>query len=406
VFVIAPPAGPILSTGQLAMLDLRSGGVTPLGIQGVSPRYVPTGHLVYAAEDGSVRAVPFDEASLTVTGSTVPLLEAVAVKVNGEADFDVSAAGRLIYVQGNIDGLERSLVWVDRDGREDPIAAPPRTYQYPRLSPDGRRVALDVREDVFSIWVLDLSAETLTRLALGEGGHTYPTWTRDGGRIAYQYQAGADIGWKASNNTGVPEVLAAAVGGGGDARAPSPYFFTPDGTALVFRDQANPESGDDLVMISLEKDSVLWRLGGDFSERNAELSPDGRWMAYQSDESGTMEIYVRPFPDVQADQVQVSNSGGIHPLWSRDGRELFYLQLGATRQLVSVSVETGGTGRTFGFRGREVVMEWPYFASAVGRTYDVSPDGRFLAVKALEAASPEITVVLNWFEELRQRTGN
>jgi serine/threonine-protein kinase len=404
VFVVDGTPGPGFD-GQLAVLDLESGEASRLGLEGISPKFVSTGHIVYAAEDGSVRAVPFDVRSLTVTGSPVPILEGVATKSSGAADFDVSRNGRLVYALGTAGALlRRTLVWVDRQGNEEAIAAEPRAYFNPRISPDARRVALDVREGDASIWIWDFLSETSILLGMGAGAHVYPTWTRDGQRVASV--GGGSISWKASNNTGVPEMIVDFPElSGTPAGTPSPYFFTPDG-ALVFRDQANPETDDDLVMVSLEGDSVVWRLNGDFIERNAELSPDGRWMAYQSDESGTFQIYVRPFPDVQADQVVVSNNGGTHPLWSRDGRELFYLMPGG-RQLMAVSVDAGDA-RTFVFRDRRVLMDWPYPPTGEGRMYDVGLDGRFLALKEFGtdgADAPEIHVVLNWFEELRERAG-
>ncbi len=347
---------------------------------------------------------------LTVTGSTNPLLEGVGVKDSGAAQFDISGDGRLVYVLGGAGtGAQRSLVWVDRDGGEEPIPAQPHFYALPRLSPDGRRLAVDTRGEDDDIWIWDFAGETLTRLILGDGANQYPAWTPNGERVAYTDGSG-DLYWMASNNTGAPELLAAAPG---SVDPPSPYFFTPDGTALVLRDRNNPETNDDLVMISIEDDApAIWRLNGDFRERNAELSPDGRWMAYQSDASGQFEIYVRPFPEVEEDQVQVSNNGGFSPLWSRDGGELFYLQPGVTTQLMSVSYDTAETDAAFAFRDREVVLEWPYITQSAGRTYDVSLDGRrFLAVEAAEGgggegSTPEITVVLNWFEELRERMGN
>ena len=292
------------------------------------------------------------------------------------------------------------------------IPASPQNYLYARLSPDGRRVALDngAGEDD-DIWIWDFTGETLTRLVLGDGTHSYPTWTPDGERIAYSDDSG-DIYWKASNNTGAPEVLVDSPGSEG-ADPPTPYFFTPDGAALVFRDIDHPHTDDDLAMISLEKDgSAVWRLNGDFLERNAELSPDGRWMAYESDESGRPEVYVRPFPEVEEDQVLISNDGGMFPLWSRDGRELFYVRPGASNQLMSVSIDTVEPGEAFVFRDREVVMEWPYSVRGQGRNYDISLDGqRFLALKAEgtgteQGGSVEINVVLNWFTELRERMGN
>jgi len=414
VFVIAQTGASPLAGGQLAVLDLRSGDVKRLGLTGASPRYIPTGHLVYAAEDGSIRAVAFDAGRREVTGSPVPLVEGVAVKNQGAANFDVSRDGRLVYFRGGAINEQRALVWVDRSLREEPINAPLRTYVYPRISPDGGRVVLDVRGEQQDIWIWDFASETSTRLILGEGAYYYyPIWTPDGERIAYSTDTG-DIYWKASNNTGVPQLLAGEVGGLGEGRSPGPYFFTPDGSALVFRDQANPETNDDLAMISLDADlQDGWRLNDDYRERNAELSPNGQWMAYQSDESGQFQIYVRPFPDVDRDQTTISNNGGTHPLWSRDGRELFYLEPGAGNpRLMSVSVEADDTSGVFPFGERQVVMEWPYYSTAEGRAYDVSLEGeRFLAIKSLGddgegASSTEITVIVGWQEVVRQRTGS
>ena len=389
-----------LSDGELAVLQLGTGEVTRLGIAGVSPHYVSTGHLVYAAEDGSVRAVPFDAVSLTVTGNPVPLVEGVAVKNSGAAAFAISESGSLVYVLGQ-SGAERTLAWVDRNGREQPLGAPPQNYFLARISPDGDRVALHEGGESNDIWIWDLALETLTRLIVGDGGGRYPVWTPDGDRVAYRGAGGVYA--KASNNTGTPELLAEAQNSG------SPYFFTPDESALVFR-QSNPETGNDLHMMTLpEGASPVWSLTGDFNERNAELSPNGRWMAYQSDESGEWQIYVRPFPEVDADQIQVSNTGGVYPVWSRDGRELFYLQRGSPAQLMSVSVDTDPTTQRFVVGGREALFEWTARQAGNGRHYDVAPDGqRFLVIKdGVERtegqASPPINVVINWTEELKAR---
>jgi len=273
-------------------------------------------------------------------------------------------------------------------------------------------MALETRGEDRGFWIWNFDGETLTRLLLGDGTYEYPLWTPNGERIAYGDES-RDLYWKASNNTGVPQMLAEAPGSGG-VGALSPYFFTLDGAGLVFRDSdtRSTTDGDDLVMISIEGDApAVWRLNGDYQERNAELSPDGRWMAYQSDESGEFEIFVRPFPQVEEGQVQVSNNGGRYPLWSRDGSELFYLQPGADFQLMSVSSDTDETDRSFAFRDREVVLEWLYYHRGNGRSYDVSPDGqRFLAIKdgteAVQGATRVTYIVTNWFEELRERMGN
>ncbi len=178
---------------------------------------------------------------------------------------------------------------------------------------------------------------------------------------------------------------------------------------MIFREQDHPDTLDNIGMISIEEGSEPeWLLRSEFNERNAELSPDGRWMAYQSDESGHPEIYVRPFPNVEDGRWQVSNAGGMFPLWSRDGRELFYLtRPEGTRRLMVVPVQTNPT---FAPENPQELIEWPYSPAAEGRTDDVSPDGqRFLAVNTIpleadgDVSPPQINIVLNWFEELKER---
>ena len=399
--------GSALTTGQLAVLDLESGDVTRLGLAGVSPHYVSTGHLVYATGDSSVRGVPFDLNSLEVVGSPVPLIDEVTVKANGAANFDISDAGRLVYVRGGGQGEPRSLVWVDREGREEEIGIPPSNYLYPRISPDGGRVA--VQGGSRAIWIWDFEQEIRTGLTVG-GDASYPTWSLNGDRLAYS--RGGNFYAKASNNTGTADLLAADPRSEG-AADPNPHFFSPDGMALVFRDQETPETDDDLVMISLEGgEEPVWSLRGDYRELNGELSPDGRWMAYQSDQSGEFQVYVRPFPHVDDDLVAISNNGGIEPLWSRDGRELFYMQPGggSPTLLMSASIETNDADGTLASGGRVAILEWPYSLVGEGRSYDVSPDSqRFLALKQGTAdgegdsARPAITVVLNWYQEVLER---
>ena len=207
--VFATAEGGLLASGQLAVLDLGTGEITRLGLAGTSPHYVSTGHLVYAAVDGVVRAVPFDAATLEVVGDPVPLVEGVVTKSSGAADFSISENGRLVYASGRADAGLRDLVWVDRDGREEPIAAPSRNYVIARVSPDGTRVALDTRDQENDIWVWDFAREVLTGLTvmprLDQHGH----WTPDGRRVVFSStrEGPSNIYSKAADGTGPVERL-------------------------------------------------------------------------------------------------------------------------------------------------------------------------------------------------------
>ncbi len=391
-------------TAQVVVESLSTGERKLLIDGGSDAHYLPTGHLVYAFEDG-LFAVAFDPDSLTVAGRTVPLVRGVMRATGtGAANYGVADDGTLVYVTGGGAAGLRSLVWVDREGREEAIPIERSQYVYPRISPDGRRVALADLTSDGDLWVWDFVGETRTRLTLGANGGTYPVWTPDGTRIAYNPGIGDAIDWKAANNTGRPERLATGVSISGGAAFP--HFFSPSGDELVFRAQASPESGNDIGMITIGGDAEpVWLLHEPYHERNAELSPDGRWMAYQSDQSGRWQIYVRPFPHVDDGLWQVSNAGGLRPLWSRDGRELFFLEPGPPERLIAVAIEA--TETAFSFGSRMPLLDWPYLgASGPGaRTYDVSDDGQqFLAIKegGAEETTARIIVVQNWFEELRR----
>ena len=383
--------------------SLSSGDRTVLVKGGADGRYVPTGHLVYALEDG-VFGVAFDPDRPGVSGGPVPLTQRVRRAngaTTGAANYGISRDGTLVYVTGGGVDTLRTLAWIDRKGVAEDVRIEPSNYIYPRISPDGTRVALDDRNGSNDIWIWHFELGTRTRLVVGTGGQ-YPIWSADNTRILFDSGTG-DVNRKASSNVGQTERLTSGLGAPGN-RSPSPYFLSPGGTELVFRDQGNPKTDDDINLIEL-KDGAKPRplLNGPYIERNAELSPNGRWMAYQSSESGRFEIYVRPFPNVDDDRVQVSNAGGLYPLWSRDGRELFYLEPAAGMlPLMSVAVDTSGRTLVPGTRTR--LFDWVFPAGAEGRPYDVSPDGkRFLGFKdAGNTASAQIIVVEHWLNELKR----
>ena len=392
VFTIA--TGQPRTTGQLAVVDLASGAVTSLGLAGVSARFVSTGHLVYATGDGSVEAVPFDATGRRVTGTPVPVLGSVAIKNPGAATFDLSDTGRLVYVEGGTGGarFERSFVWVDREGGEELLAAPVGPYRHPRVSPDGIHMAVDLADEQSDIWIWDLVREMpLRRLTFDSASDFLPHWMPNGERILFT-----------SDRTGRPSVFARLADGAGDAvrLTEGPFGFlnavTPDGARILVR---TGENGADLHAFPVDgKDAPEVLLNTGFDEQNATLSPDGRWMAYQSNESGRDEIHVRPFPNVTAGHWQLTNGGGTEPLWNTTRNELFYRD-GPRLMVVSVQFEP-----SFSHGPPAMLFEGSYVSGAQ-RSYDVSPNGqRLLMMKDMaQDGGQRISFVLNWDQELKER---
>jgi Tol biopolymer transport system component len=389
-----------IENANVAVLDLGTGQSTTLIRGGSDAEYVHTGHLVYASA-GTLRAVRFDPTRRSVLSDPVPVVEQILMLESGAADFRISEQGTLAYVPGGRGGAMgpvRSIVWVHRQGGEEPIGAPPRTYAVPRLSPDGTRVALDIRDQERDIWIWDFGRKTLTRLTTKPIGDDVPVWTPDGRRIAYSSGIGGarNLFWQAADGTGAAERL---------TTSPSPHVptsFSPDGKALIFT-EVNSKTGTDLMQLRLDgapKAEPL--IQTPFLETAADISPDGRWITYQSNESGRPEVYVRPFPKVDGGRVQISTGGGSKPAWSRNGRELYFLAPNTAMMVVPVQ-----TSPTFTPGNASKLFDGPWFAQTAGRTYDVSPDGqRFLMIKDATADSTlalPINVVVHWTEELKAR---
>jgi serine/threonine-protein kinase len=294
----------------------------------------------------------------------------------------------------------RTLFWVDRQGRQTAINVPPRAYTYARLSPDGTRVALDARDQQNDIWIWDLARETLQRLTTDPGLNRIPVWSLDGKRVAYSAERDGQpegIYWQAADGSGTVEKLSVT------STQQGPSSFAPDGT-LVFVTPLNPPF--DLGMLtpgSPRREEML--LKSTFNEINGEVSPDGRWLAYESNEGSGAQIYLAAFPDVTSRKLAVSTGQGTRPLWSHDGRELFYYV--APDTIMAVTVSPGPSP----VLGKPVpVVKGPYAVPGnTGRHYDVSPDGRrFLLLKDVEAtgsgrpAPTEIHLVQNWLQELER----
>jgi serine/threonine-protein kinase len=287
-------------------------------------------------------------------------------------------------------------VWVDRQGRETPINAPPRAYGGLELAPDGTRIAFRIADQETDIWIWELARQTLRRFTFDPAFDGWPTWTPDSRHIIFSSERGGNrsVFWQAADGTGVAERLTERPNQNVNA-------VTPDGSRVVLSDTGT----NDLMLLTLGAErKVQPLLRTPFLERNAEISPDGRWLAYESNDSGRVEVYVRPFADVNSGRWQVSTDGGISPLWARNGQELFYVQ--PTGALMRVPVDKGTNWVTY---SPTTLVEGPYvwqLPAVAGRLYDVSRDGtRFLMLKPADEpdqTTASIVIVQSWIEDLKR----
>jgi serine/threonine-protein kinase len=363
---------------------------------GTQPRYALSGHLVYA-QGGTLMAVPFDPQRLEVTGTAVPVVEGVMQSpASGDSQYSFSATGSLVYIPGNMRAGQRALVWVNRQGAEQPLGAPPRPYRNPRISPQNRGVAATIDEQESHVWLYDFSREALTRLTFEGSTNLAPAWTPDGKHISFQ-----------SNSAGPPNVFWQGTDGSGGLErltttqfTQAPSSWSSDGQFLAFV-EISPTTGYDVWVLRLSDRKAQPFLQTPFNESAPQFSPDGRWLAYVSDESGRYEIYVRPFPG-PGGKYQISTEGGTEAVWNPKGGELFYRN-GDKMMAVEIATQAG-----FSAGKPKVLFEGHYQPTPLTLpNYDVSPDGqRFLMLKPVEAgdgAPTQINVVLNWFEELKRR---
>lgn len=391
---------------QVALLDLSTGQRKMLMRGARGAIYVASGHLVFAAGEG-LSAVRFDTTRREVVGNTVQVVDRVAKVTAGGTPAVVARAGTLAYVVGATDSgsLNRSLAWVDRHGQETLIHAPSRAYGSPSLSPDGTKVAVDSLEGQGGdIWVWDETRQTLARLTFDPASDISPNWTPDGRAIVF-----------ASTRDGPYALYArAADGTGSDVRVSTgahlqvPTSVTPDG-AFVVGYAVLPRTGRDLVRFALDAPRELQPspateealLKTPAAELNGDVSPNGRFLAYQSNESGRMEIYVRPYPSVSSGRWQVTTRGGSQPTWTRAGNELVYLD--DTGRIAAVSTETTTTFRA----GTPTLhLNTAYSVPNITRSYDVSSDGQlFVVIKdhPTQAVTPlTLVVVEHWSTELNR----
>lgn len=384
--------------GQIAVQTVGKTEHRSLIQGGMYPHYVPSGHLVYL-QSGTLMAVPFDAQQLAVTGAAIPIVEGVLQSTaNGDAQYSFSATGSLAYVPGaEAQSALLKLVWVNRSGMEQSLAAPEHAYINPRISPDGRRIALGITEQERQIWQYDVSRGTLTRSTFQGDNNLVPFWTPDGKRIVFTSNQGGqrNLFWQLADGSGGLERLSTS------EFVQIPGSWSADGQLLAYG-EVDASTGYHIWVLRLSDRKAQPFLETKFNESSPQFSPDGRWLAYVSDESGRKEIYIQPYPG-PGGKWQISTEGGVEPLWNRNGRELFYR---SGRKMMAVEIVTKPS---FSAGTPKMLFEGAYQLLPTISTpnYDVSPDGqRFLMLKSTEQAQPaptQINVVLNWFEELKQK---
>jgi dipeptidyl aminopeptidase/acylaminoacyl peptidase len=342
-------------------------------------------------------AVRFDPDTLRQAGTAVRVLDAGMLDMtSGAASVAVSSGGTIAYVPGGPMPLDTmTLAWVDKQGATTPISDEHHTFAYPSLSPDGSRLAVVIRAALDDIWICDSNRGAFTRLTFALGNNWAPVWTPNGQRVIFastRADGVLNLYWKSADGGGPEERLTTA------PTTQVPTSVTPDGRTLAFS-QADAKNGFDLWLLTLADRRATPFLQTQFNDRQAMFSPDGRWVAYTSDESGHDEVYIRPFPG-PGSRTPVSVGGGSDPRWRRDGRELFYRN-GDIVMSSNITVEP------------HVIAAPPRpmasvnsIASGFGLDYDVAADGRRivgLIDRGVPTTVPELHVVLGWFKDLNQK---
>jgi Tol biopolymer transport system component len=397
------PQGGQFADGQIVIQPVGGGARRTLINGGLHGWLTTTGHLIYVHQNTLFAQML--NSSLEAVGGPVPVVEGVNyVGGTGVAKMAVSDTGTLVYLPGTGDGAAE-FVWVDRQGREEKLGAPPQAYVAPRLSPDGTRVVAFSTEGDQDIWIWDTVRRTPGKLTSGPDSDTSPIWVDDR-QIIFRSNPGGvvDLFRRFADGTGTIERLS------NTPAAETPYSVLKDGRVLLA--QSPPGSTAPVlqaVTFGGQPEPKLDVLIPDLSVRqvNGEISPDGRWLAYQSPEGSTRdEIHVRPFPKTGSGHWQISTEGGQRPLWARSGKELFYIV--PNKGLTAVPVQSSPTDSAFKHGPAQVLFNVSkYRHVAFARTYDVSPDDqRFVFVTPVAAsadARPAITIVTNWFDDLRAR---
>jgi Tol biopolymer transport system component len=408
LYTTAPVTGTYQDT-TIVSQPLPSGPKQILLRGGYHGRYLPSGHLVYMRE-GTLFAVAFDVGRMQVTGPRAPAVEGVTSSAShGGAQFAASDRGTLAYVPGENRDAAFSIEWVDSAGRMGPLRATPGDYADLRFSPDGHRLALDIRDrDQRDVWVYDWERGALSRLTFDPTNDTRPVWTPDGRRIAFSSERAEkgirNLYWQRADGTGEAERITVS------NNHQWPGSWHPSGKFLAFSEIVRPKSSPDIMILPMEgSEASGWKpgkptvfLNSPSVQNTPEFSPDGRWLAYMSNESGRFEVYVRPFPG-PGGRWQVSTEGGKYPMWSRSHPEIFYSALDQRIMVAPYTLD----GNSFRAEKPRRWSEGLFTGRPTSFFFDLHPDGkRFALIKATEGP-PEVqpdkvVFILNFFDYLRR----
>jgi serine/threonine-protein kinase len=403
----ASRAGHTFDDGEIDAISLKNGDRKNILKGGSNPRYIASGHLAFV-HAGKLMVVPFDPTNLQVKGEPVAMVDGVTENPTvGAGQYAVAADGTLVYSAGSSAVAQRELVLMDRSGTARVLSAGKQPYEEVALSPDGRQIAVTTGAQTTDIWIHDIASGTEKQFT-SHGEHRSPVWSPDGKRLIYAGYTGKEdaeyvIFQKALDGAGSEQTLRVS-------ETPiQPWFTSPDGRSLIFEE--NGRGGNAASQLMAIDGSRAFRnlTPRDFDETWAQLSPDGHWLAFNSDESGQQEVYVQTFPGMIS-AVKISAGGGVHPQWSPDGKELYYLTTphsDAPRPfakrvgLMAASIEASPD---FHAGTPHLLFEGPFFEG--GHDYAVTHDGKgFILIRDSEPGqqTAELKVIVNWAGELRRR---
>jgi serine/threonine-protein kinase len=366
---------------ELAAIRLSDRKIVRLGVGGISPLFLSSGQIISVGFNGDLRLTPFDAKQLRVTGPSETVLQNVLTKSATVAEIAVSSSGTLVYLPGQ---AARQIVEFDRSGHPRVITPMLRDFRFPRYSPDGRRIAVTIGQPPsMDVWVYSIASGTLSKLTT-DGHSTTPVWSPDGRRVAWTVSGGANAGtwWRSWDGSDAPASLLPRSRG---------IVFSPKGDFFV----ANVGSPTVVTAVRLDSSRAQTPLM-QAQAPNSAISPDGKWLAYVADETGSLEVYIRPLPG-PGGHYPMSDGGGFEPMWSRNGTEIFYR---ASARLVVASIAMSPEPHVLR-RDSLFALSAPF--GLVAAQYDVSPDGqRILAPSSVADDSPPI-LIINWVDELRRR---